>query len=186
MSQTPLRRKDKEMTVEEVDAVLGRLALAHFGTVGPDGAPYVVPNLFVYAEGRIYLHTANAQGHFRRNVEHDPRICIEAAEAGPIFPYGRFECDTSTGYASVVGFGRVHVIGAARDKASFFDRFLAKYADPRWNRPKSFYPRLDDVIVYAITLERLTGKKSPSPPESEQWPARDRTKSPNAGPPRQV
>lgn len=186
MSQTPLRRKDKEMSAEEIDALLARLALAHFGTVGPDGAPYVVPNLFIYAEGKIYLHTANAPGHFRRNVECDPRICIEAAESGQIFPYGRFACDTSTGYASVVGFGKVRVVADAREKASFFDRFLAKYADSRWDRPKGFYPRLDDVIVYAITIERLTGKKSPSPPESEQWPARDRTKSPKAVPPRQA
>jgi hypothetical protein len=55
---------------------------------------------------------------------------------------------------------------------------MAKYAD----RPKSFYPRLDEVTVYAIAVERITGKHCPLPPVSEQWPALDRTKSPNAKP----
>jgi uncharacterized protein len=180
MSGPPLRRKDREMSCAEIDALLGRVALAHFATVGVDGRAYVVPNLFVYADSEIYLHTTAAPGHFRRNIEHDPRICVEATESGPIFPYGRFECDTSAGFASVIAFGKARVLAADADKARFFDRFLAKYADPRWARPKGFYPRLDAVAVYAITLDCVTGKYSPTPPESEQWPARDRTKSPNA------
>jgi hypothetical protein len=48
------------------------------------------------------------------------------------------------------------------------------------DRLKGFYPRLDDVTVYAIAVERVTGKHCPLPPVSEQWPALDRTKSPNA------
>jgi len=34
--------------------------------------------------------------------------------------------------------------------------------------------------VYAITAERITGKEQALPPLSEQWPAKDRTKTPNA------
>src|SRR5215469_6714386 len=183
MSQAQLRRKDKEMSVEEVEHLLHRLPLAHFATVGPEGEPYVVPNLFVYAERQIYLHTAAAIGHFRRNVGRDPRISLTATEMGQVFPYGRFECDTSAGYASIVGFGRIHLLDDAGAKVRFFDRFLDKYADPAWGRPKSFYPRLDAVAVYAIVLEHITGKKAPTPPETERWPARDRTKSPGAVPP---
>jgi len=185
MSQAQLRRKDREMSAEEVEQLLHRLPLAYFATVGPEGEPYVVPNLFVYAERQIYLHTAAATGHFRRNVERNPRISFTAAELERIFPYGRFECDTSAGYASIVGFGRIDLLDDPGAKTRFFDRFLAKYADPAWPRPKSFYPRLGDVVVYAIALERITGKRVPTPTEEEQWPARDRTKSPSATPPRE-
>ena len=183
MSQGVVRRQDKAMSDAEAEELLTRAALAHFGTIGADGAPYVVPNLFVYAAGEIQLHTT-AAGHFRRNVETNPRICVETAEMGQVFPYGRFECDTSTSYASVVAVGTVRIENDAAEKARFFDRFLAKYADPGWARPKSFYPRLDDVTVYRITLERITGKKGPLLPRGEQWPARDRSKSPGAVPPR--
>jgi len=184
MSQGVVRRKDKEMSRADAEALLARAALAHFGTVGADGVPYVVPNLFVYADGEILLHTTAAAGHFRRNVEADSRICIEIAEMGQVFPYGRFECDTSASYASVIATGTVRIEPDAAEKARFFDRFLAKYADPAWTRPKSFYPRLGEVTVYRITLERITGKRGPLLPEGEQWPARDNSKSPNAVAPR--
>jgi nitroimidazol reductase NimA-like FMN-containing flavoprotein (pyridoxamine 5'-phosphate oxidase superfamily) len=180
MSFAPLRRKDKEMSAADVERLLHRLPFADFATVGSEGEPYVVPNLFVYAERQIVLHTASAIGHFRRNVERDPRICFTGTAMEQVFPYGRFQCDTSAGYASVIGFGQIHRVDDPAAKSRFFDRFLAKYADPAWERPKGFYPRLDDVTVYAIELERVTGKRSPTPALGEQWPARDRTKSPGA------
>ena len=55
---------------------------------------------------------------------------------------------------------------------------LAKYGTGVLGRPKSFYPRLDDVTVYALSVQRVTGKSCPLPPAAEQWPAMDRTKSP--------
>ena len=79
--------------------------------------------------------------------------------------------------------GIIHIEADRAEKARFFDRFLAKYASPTWQRPKSFYPRLDEVVVYRIEPERVTGKKGPLPPLGEQWPARNLTKSPGAVPP---
>jgi len=60
---------------------------------------------------------------------------------------------------------------------------MAKYSDPKLSRPKSFYPRLDQITHYAITIENITGKDTPLPAVSEQWPAANRTKSPGAIPP---
>ncbi|HLI21667.1 MAG TPA: pyridoxamine 5'-phosphate oxidase family protein [Stellaceae bacterium] len=183
MSEGTVRRKDKEMPDAEAREMLARAQLAHFATVGASGDPYVVPNLFVYADGFIYLHTSTA-GHFRRNVEHSARISVTVAEMGAIYPYGEFECDTTASYASVVVFGNIGIVPEPDAKAAFFDRFLAKYADPNWNRPKGFYPRLDQVTVYRITIERITGKKGPLPGPQGQWPAVNMTKSPGAVPPK--
>lgn len=179
MSEGIVRRKDKEMPEAEARAALARAKLAHFATIGASGDPYVVPNLFVYEDGKIYLHTSTA-GHFRRNVEHSPRICVEVAEMGAIYPYGEFECDTTASYVSVVAFGQICVVPETEAKALFFDRFLAKYADASWDRPKGFYPRLDQVTVYCIEIERITGKQGPLPGREAQWPAVNATKSPGA------
>jgi uncharacterized protein len=179
MSQSVVRRKDKEMSRVDVDRFLGEAALAHFATMSANGDPYVVPNLFVYADGLIYLHTSLG-GHFRDNVEARPRISFEAAEMGTVFPYGEFECDSSVSFTSVVGFGAVRIDADPAGKARFFDRLMAKYADPKWQRPKSFYPRLDMVTVYAIEIERVTGKRGPLLAVGDQWPARNLTKSPGA------
>jgi uncharacterized protein len=174
-----VRRADREIGRDEVDEALRRLKVGHFASVGADGEPYVVPNLFVYERGKIHLHTAS-DGHFRRNVAAQPRLCFEAAEMGEVYPYGEFRCDLSTSYVSVIGFGAVRIETDPAEKARFFDRFVAKYADPRWDQPKSFYPRLDQVTVYCLTLERVTGKRLLLPPLAEQWPALNRTKSPGA------
>ena len=61
---------------------------------------------------------------------------------------------------------------------------MQKYADPNWSRPKAFFPRFDEIDVYAMTIERLTGKQQMLPELSQRWPALDRTKSPNATAPR--
>lgn len=183
MSQGVLRRQDKQMSQLEVDALLERTGVGHFATVGSDGTPYVVPNLFVYADGKIYTHNASVPGHFRQNVAHQPRICFEVAEMGEVWPYGEFECDTTVSYASVVAYGAITVETDPAAKALFFDRFMAKYGEAAWERPKSFYPRLEQVTVYSIELERVTGKKGPLPPVSEHWPSRNKTLSPRAVPP---
>jgi nitroimidazol reductase NimA-like FMN-containing flavoprotein (pyridoxamine 5'-phosphate oxidase superfamily) len=182
MSQGVVRRKDKEMSAAEAEEFLGHAPVAHFATVSPNGDPYVVPNLFVYAERRLYLHTA-AAGHFRANVERHPRVAFEVAEMGEVYPYGSFACDTSASYRSVVGLGAIRILPEASEKARFFDRFVAKYADPAWGHPRRFYPRLDQVTVFVVELESLTGKRTPLPPLAERWPQVNRTASPGAKPP---
>jgi|SRR3954471_1372947 hypothetical protein len=65
-------------------------------------------------------------------------------------------------------------------KQRFCEALLAKYGKPDTTRPKGFFPRLDMITVYAISVQRMTGKEMALPPLSEQWPAKDRTKMPNA------
>jgi len=79
-------------------------------------------------------------------------------------------------------FGTIREIADAAGRRRFFDVLMAKYDRPDSGRPKGFYPRLDEVAVYAIAVERVTGKETPLPDASEQWPAKDRTKSPQARP----
>ena len=103
---------------------------------------------------------------------------------GAVFPYGEFECDSSVSYTSVVGFGLIRIEDERAAKTRFFDRLMAKYSDPKLDRPKGFYPRLDQITLYALTIEEITGKHQPLPMVSEQWPTLNRTKSPGAVPPK--
>src|SRR5712692_1833682 len=100
--------------------------------------------------------------------------------AGEVFPYGRFECDSTVEYRSVVVFGRIRVVEDLQTRERFFDALIAKYARKEWERPKGFYPRIDQITLYAINIERMSGKETPLPADSQRWPAVDHTKSPNA------
>ena len=174
-----VRRKDKLMADADARALLAAGRTGRLATTGPDAWPYVIPLLYVVLDGEIWTHNTRANGHLRRNVDHDARVCFEVDEAGEVFPYGRYECDTSVAYRSVIAFGRIRVVEDRDNKARFCDALMAKYGNPAWGRPESVYPRLDQITVYAITVERLTGKETPLPALDQQWPASDQTKAPH-------
>ncbi|MEO8603176.1 MAG: pyridoxamine 5'-phosphate oxidase family protein [bacterium] len=175
-----VRRADKLLSEADCVEMLTQTYCGRLATVGADGWPYVVPLLHVWRDGEIWLHNTAARGHLRDNVEHEARVCFEVDQPGEVFPYGRFDCDTTVAYRSVVAFGRLRIVDEAAHKAAFFDAMLRKYGDPQWERPAGFYPRLDGVTVYAIAVERLSGKQTALPPAAERWPSVDRTMSPGA------
>jgi nitroimidazol reductase NimA-like FMN-containing flavoprotein (pyridoxamine 5'-phosphate oxidase superfamily) len=178
-----VRRQDKVMTDARARETLAAGFCGRLGTADPDGWPYVVPLLYVCMDGAIYVHNTRAPGHLRRNIEHDPRVCFEVDEAGEVFAYGRFECDTSIAYTSVIAFGTARIVTSPDEQTRFFSALMRKYADPSWSRPAEFFPRLDEITVYAIRVERLTGKETALPAQADRWPAKDNTKSPDATPP---
>jgi hypothetical protein len=181
MSSPPkVRRADKLMSEEKLGELLAASYCGRLGTVGPDGSPYICPLLYVWMHGQIWLHNTRALGHLQTNVRHEPRVCFEIDTPGTVFPYGRFQCDTSVEYKSVLVFGRISIVEDRAQKTAFFDALMAKYYKEDPARPKGFYPRLDAVVVYALTVERMTGKQTPLPAADSQWPAADYTKSPDA------
>ena len=180
---TPIRRADLAMTEERARAFLSQGYAGRLATVGPDNWPYVVPLLYVCRGDSVYVHNSRAPGHFRANVDGNSRACFVVDEPGTVYGYGRFECDSSISYSSVMVFGTIMVVDSESDKALFCDDLMRKYGAGLEGRPKQFYPRLDAISVYALRVERLTGKEIQLPIASARWPAHDRTKTPNATPP---
>jgi len=181
MSDLPsLQRADKLMSDDETRDMLARSYAGRLATVNANGWPYVVPLLYVWMDGEIWVHNTRVRGHLRDNVDRDPRACFEIDEPGEIFPYGRTECDTSIAYRSVVAFGRIRIVEDRAQKQRFFEGLMDKYRNPDWDRPRYSFPRIDQVTVYALAVERMTGKQTPLPAPEAQWPATGRTKSPAA------
>lgn len=165
-----LRRADKIMTAEQVRSFIAQAYCGRIGTLSQDGFPYVVPNLFVWMDERIYLHTAKQSGHFLANVEFSARACFEVDEPGETFPYGPVECDTSIAYRSAVVFGNIAVVSDRDTKLRFFAAFMSKYAPPEsWGRLKGSFPRVDATIVYALVPQVMTGKQTPLPSAARRW-----------------
>jgi nitroimidazol reductase NimA-like FMN-containing flavoprotein (pyridoxamine 5'-phosphate oxidase superfamily) len=183
VSTPQLRRQDRALAEADARELIRSAYSGRVATVGADGWPYIVPLLHVFDGEVIRMHNSAARGHLRLNVERDARACFEVDEPVKVFDYGRFECDSGLAYRSAIAYGRMRIVETREEKARFFDAFLAKYGTGVPGRPKSFYPRLDEVTVYALQVERVTGKHCPLPAASEQWPAVDRTKTPNAKPP---
>jgi nitroimidazol reductase NimA-like FMN-containing flavoprotein (pyridoxamine 5'-phosphate oxidase superfamily) len=180
MSSPQLRRADRAMSDDQALEMLSRGYSGRLATVSEDGFPYCVPLLYLWMDGEVRVHTTSARGHLRANIEREPRVCFEVDEQDGVFDYGRFECDSGLGYRSVCLFGRIRVIDDGDTKQRFCEALMQKYGKPETLRPKGFFPRIDLITVYAIAALRITGKEQALPPLSEQWPAKDRTKTPNA------
>jgi nitroimidazol reductase NimA-like FMN-containing flavoprotein (pyridoxamine 5'-phosphate oxidase superfamily) len=178
--ETILRRSELAMDAAAAAEFVAQGFAGRLATIGADGYPYCVPLLYVWLDGQIYLHGTSASGHLRRNIDHAHKVCFEIDEPGAVYAYGRFECDTTLSYRSVILFGTVRIIEDVTLKQRFCDALMAKYAAAEWQRPKSFYPRLGGITVYAVAIERVTGKAIALPGIAEQWPAKDRTKTPAA------
>ena len=175
-----MRRADRVMPDERALETLARGYSGHLATVSEDGFPYCIPLLYLWMDGKVYFHTTNARGHLRANIERNRRVCFEVYEQEGVFDYGRFECDSGLAYRSVCLFGWMRVVNDKDIKQRFCEALMIKYGKPETKRPKGFFPRIDIITVYAMTVERMTGKVQALPPLSEQWPAQDRTKTPNA------
>jgi nitroimidazol reductase NimA-like FMN-containing flavoprotein (pyridoxamine 5'-phosphate oxidase superfamily) len=134
--------------------------VAHVATVDAAGWPYVVPLIYIYeGSDRLYLHTGDHRGHFLRNVQHEPRICVEVAEIGLVHRGQPFACNSALVFTSVVVFGTVRTLEDRAKKSWFFDRILAKYGQPDWTFTPG-YPLLDRIILYEQQMETVTGKRS--------------------------
>jgi uncharacterized protein len=163
MSTAPLRRADKQMSDATALEFLAQSFCLRIGTTGSDGWPYVLPLLFVILDDRVFVHTTAADGHFRRNVQGGARVCVEIDEPGEVYGYGRTECDTSISYRSLIAFGTICDVEDREEKARFCSELMKKYAGHVQGRPPGVFPRLDHIRVYAIDIERLSGKQSALP-----------------------
>ena len=56
-------------------------------------------------------------------------------------------------------FGRIRIVEDRDIKQRFCEALMAKYGKPETQRPKGFFPRIDVITVYAIAVERMTGKE---------------------------
>jgi len=175
-----MRRAQRLMPDADARRVLEGGFCGHLATVDAAGQPYVTPLLYVVLDGEILVHNTAARGHLRDNVEAGGKACFEMAQPGEVFAYGRFECDTGMAYQSVVAFGAIRVVDDRPRKMRFCEALMAKYHPADLGRAKGSFPRLDAITVYAIAIERLTGKACELPAAEQLWPTVDRTATPNA------
>ncbi len=153
-------RAQRQMPDAAAREFLRRQKVAHVAVVDPRGWPYVLPLVYIYEGGEhLYLHTGNHPGHFATSVVQKPRICIEVSEIGPLHPGKPYACNSALVYTSVIVFGTVALIEDRSRKEWFFDRLIEKYGTPEWSFEPG-YPQVHRILLYEVTIEVLTGKRS--------------------------
>lgn len=165
---TELRRKDRG--VDDEAFLEERLRASAFGVLAmADGdQPVVNINLFAYDATRrvIYLHTART-GRTRETIEANPRVAFVAGEMGRLLPADE-ALEFSVEYASVIVFGKAHVVEDEAEARTGLQLLLDRYAPHL--RPGEHYRGITDdelerTAVYRVNIEGWSGKRKAAEPD---------------------
>lgn len=147
-----MRRKEKQLSKEEVFEILKKGEIGVLSTIGENGYPYGVPLNYVYYNNGIYFHSA-AAGHKLDNIKEFDKVSFCVTCDVEIL---REEFDAN--YTSVVLFGRAkEVIEQEKDEALL--ELIKKYSGQFIEKGKNYIEKAKGATrVYKIDIEYITGK----------------------------
>lgn len=151
----PIRRKNREISLEAAKALLKESRRGVLAVNGDDGYPYAVPINFVYdeKEEKIYFHGAKA-GHKFDSIKACDKICFtvygnETVKKEEWAPFMQ----------STVVFGRCHMID---DQEMAFDRcrkMAAKYFPDEKLIEEEIAQSGKAMQMFEIEIEHMSGKE---------------------------
>lgn len=71
-----MRRKERAISKEEIDAILAKAEYGTLSTIGANGFPYGVPLNFIFMDKKIYFHCASNVGSKIKNIKNSPNVCF--------------------------------------------------------------------------------------------------------------
>ena len=107
----PMRRFKQALSPEECRAVLERGTSGVLALSGDGGWPYAVPLSYVYADGKIYFHSAKS-GHKVDAIRSCPRASFCVIDQDHIVPE-----EYTTYFRSVIAFGNRPDFGGGEGEA---------------------------------------------------------------------
>lgn len=162
-----IRRKEKQLTIEECNKILTKAEYGTLATMGSDGYPYAVAVNYIYYSGSIYFHCALV-GHKLDNIANCMNVSFNVVtdvRAVPIISgndigFNGFD----TNFNSVVIFGKAGEV-VDKEKSEVLMAFLKKFLYiSRCSRYEpdgiSYVERsTKKTTLMKIEIEHMTGKR---------------------------
>ena len=151
----PLRRFRQQLSDDESVGILKKATSGTLALLGDNGYPYAVPISYVYAEGKLYFHSA-LSGHKVDAIRNCDKASFCVIEQDNIHPK-----EFTTYFRSVIAFGRIHIVEDDVEKLS-----AARLLSERYNPgdEEGFQKELEKgfarMFVIRFDIEHLTGKEA--------------------------
>ncbi len=150
-----MRRKRQQLSQEETLSILQHATAGTLALLGDDDYPYAVPISYVYADGRLYFHTA-LSGHKVDAIRRHSKASFCVIDKDEI--HGK---EYTTYFRSVIAFGRIRIIEDTDEKLRTA-RMLGDRYNP--NDEESLQKELDKSLAHmamiCLDIEHLTGKEA--------------------------
>lgn len=151
-----MRRKEKEVCSREVmEKLLDSAQIIRIGLID-GGEPYIVPMLFGYRAGSIYMHSAR-EGRKIDIIKKGGMVCFEVEEAGEVTEKDT-PCKWTLDYVSVVGWGEARIIEDREEMRKGLDVIMLHYG----GKPPFEYSEssLTKMLVIRVDIASMTCKRS--------------------------
>lgn len=149
-----MRRKRQLLPTKESVAILEKMTNGTLALHGDDGYPYAVPVSYVYADGKIYFHSAT-EGHKVDAILQNDKVSFCVVERDEIKP-----AEFTTYFRSVIAFGKACVLEDEDEKLSALRLLADKYSHGEAGMEAEIAKGFNHLLMVEITVEHLTGKES--------------------------
>ena len=121
MEFRPMRRKRQELPKEECEKILNNATAGVLSVLGDGGYPYGVPISYVYAEGKLYFHSA-VEGHKLDAIVKEDKCSFTIIDQDEIHPD-----EYTTYFRSVITFGRIRRLESMEEILHCLQLLAGKY-----------------------------------------------------------
>ena len=150
-----MRRSKQRLPREVAVEILERNTSGVLALSGDDGYPYAVPMSYVYAEGKIYFHSAK-NGHKIDAIQRNEKASFCVIDQDQIVPE-----KYTTFFRSVIVFGRLRLVEDMEEMRRIAAPLAMKYsADFNEGIPKEINASIRNMAVLELTIDHITAKEA--------------------------
>ncbi|MBO4965558.1 MAG: pyridoxamine 5'-phosphate oxidase family protein [Muribaculaceae bacterium] len=150
-----MRRKRQQLSEEDSISILKNSTAGTLALLGDNGYPYAVPVSYVYADGKLYFHSAQT-GHKIDAIKRCEKASFCVIAADDIHP-----SEFTTYFRSVIAFGKIQII-ESEDERIYAASLLGDKYNPgdEAGLHKELEKGLSHMLVLRLDIEHLTGKEA--------------------------
>ncbi|MCM1515727.1 MAG: pyridoxamine 5'-phosphate oxidase family protein [Paraprevotella sp.] len=150
-----MRRKRQLLSFESCIEILDNMTSGTLAVSGDDGYPYAVPVSYVYADNRIYFHSATA-GHKIDAISKEEKVSFCVVEKDCVVPE-----EFTTYFRSVIIFGKAYIVQDDKEKMEALKRIGEKYSPGNADGLlEEIHKGFSHLHIVGIKVEHMTGKEA--------------------------
>jgi uncharacterized protein len=153
-----MRRQERQVKENaDIEAIISRCDVCRIAFAN-NNVPYIVTMNFGYSSGIIpvlYFHCA-PEGRKIDLIRINNHVCFEM-DTDHILCEAEKGCDWGMKFSSVVGYGKISIIGSYEEKKKGLDSIMAHYSD----RKDFIYDEriMSKTTVLRLDIEEMSGKQ---------------------------
>ena len=150
-----MRRSKQQLPREVAVAIRERHTSGVLALSGDEGYPYAVPMSYVYAEGKIYFHSAK-NGHKIDAIQRNEKASFCVIDQDQIIPE-----KYTTFFRSAIVFGRLRLVEDMEEMRRIAATLAMKYsADFKEGIPKEINASIRNMAILELTIDHITAKEA--------------------------